>query len=244
MKKVLLIILPCILTACAIVPPSRKNPTATTSYKLLQLTAEADTVTAGYPKNNATVTAILAGKYAGGTAMAETMTAMPSGTPVPTIPLDSPACRPEDLKTSFQSMGATQSILLGGGLTNISNRLCFLQAWPQVLMVDQQGKPLDVDYNYFEKGAGDATSAATAQARDAATAKVGVWPGGTAWLSMIWMNWCGAPVPGGAVIRLKLWGNTDTIDIPTDQQTGGTCNAPGYRSSISISKIPSAIPPQ
>jgi hypothetical protein len=244
MKRFLLIILPCILAACTPGAPFGKPPTATTSIKLLQLTAEAETVTAGYPRNDATITAIMANKYAGGTAMAETMTAMPGATPVPTIPPDSPFCRSADLRIFFQSMGATQSILLGAGVTNIGSAACFLQAWPQVTLVDQQGRPLDVDYTYYEMGPGDAASAATEQARDAAAAMVGVPPGWTAWLNLIWMNWCGAPISGGAVIRLKLWDYAGTIAIPTGLQNGGTCNAPGYRSSISIAKFPPAIPPQ
>ena len=256
MRRLLLLIVPCILAACGPASPGPvADPTAVngqmytqapgfSATKLFQLTVEVETRTAGYPKNDATITAIMASKYGMGTAMAETMTAMPTETPIPTIPPDSPFCRPADLKTSFQSMGATQSILLGAGLKNISNGPCFLQAWPQVLLVDQRGKPLDVDYNYFEMGPGDASSAATEQARDAATARVSLWPGWTAWLNLIWMNWCGAPIPGGAVIRLKLWENNGTMTIPTDLQTGGTCNAPGYRSSVSVSKFPPALPPQ
>jgi hypothetical protein len=255
-KRLLLLILPCILAGCGSASPGlAAGPTATNGQmdtqapglaatKLFQLTAEMETVTAGYPKNDATITAIMANKHALGTAMSETMTAMPTETPVPTIPADSPFCRTDDLKTSFQSMGATQSILLGAGLTNISNTPCFLQAWPQAELVDQQGRPLDVDYNYFEMGPGDAVSAATEQARDTATARVGVWPGWTTWLNLIWMNWCGTPISGGAVIRLRLWGNAGMLVIQTGLQTGGTCNAPGYRSSISIAKFPPASPSQ
>jgi hypothetical protein len=244
MKWLLLIILPCILTACMVGAPIKKTATATTGLKLLQLTAEAETVTTGYPKNDATITAILASKYAGGTAMAETMTAKPTETPIATIPPDSPFCHPADLKVSFQSMGATQSILLGGGLTNASKTPCFLLAWPQVMLVDQQGRPLDLDYTYYKMGPGEAASAATEQARDATTARVGIWPGWSTWLNLIWRNWCGAPISGGAIIRLKLWDNTGTIDIPTDLQSSGTCNAPGYRSTISIGKFLPAMPPQ
>ncbi|MCX6038591.1 MAG: DUF4232 domain-containing protein, partial [Chloroflexi bacterium] len=146
MKRILFFILPCILVACTSIVPRQPTETVTTNPKLFALTAEAETVTSGYPANEATITAIMATKYAGGTEMAATMTAQPTGTPVPTIPPDSPFCRPADLKTSFGSNAATQQILLGAGLTNISATPCLLQAWPQVLLVDRQGRPLDVDY--------------------------------------------------------------------------------------------------
>lgn len=244
MKRILFFILPCILVTCTFIVPRQPTETATTNPKLFALTAEAETVTSGYPANEATITAIMATKYAGGTEMAATMTAQPSETPVPTIPPDSPFCHPADLKTSFASNGATGSILLGAGLKNISGNPCFLQTWPQVLLLDQQGKQLDVDYGYFDMGTVDVASAATEQAQESATAKVGLWPGWTVWINLIWQNWCGAPVSGGAVIGLTLINSAGVIDIPTDVQTGGACNAPGYRSYVGISKLGLASPPQ
>ncbi len=246
MKRILFFILPWFLAACVVPPvPATELPTesAFERTKLFSLTAEAETVTSGYPANNATITAIMATKYAGGTEMAATMTAQPADTPVPAIPPDSPFCRPADLKTSFGSNAATQQILLGAGLTNISNTPCFLQAWPQVVLMDRQGNPLDVDYNYFEMGTGDASSAATEQARGSTSAKVGVWPGWTAWLNLAWSNWCGEPISGGVVIQLTLINTVGVLNIPTDIQSGGACNAPGYRSSGGISKFLPAMPP-
>lgn len=244
MKRFLFFILPCILVACAFVVPKQPTETATMNPKLFALTAEAETVTSGYPANDATVTAILATKYAGGTAMAETMTAMPTPSLTPTIPPDSPPCRPADLKTDSGSNVATGgTILLGAGLTNTSGTPCFLQAWPQVLLVDRQGQPLDVDYSYFDISAGSAEAAATEQAQESATARIDLWPGWEASLSLMWGNWCGAPVSGGIVIRLTLINNAGVVDIPTDVQAG-ICNAPGYRSSVGISKLSLATPPQ
>jgi hypothetical protein len=243
MKRFLFFILPCILVACASIVPKQPTETATMNPKLLALTAEAETVTSGYPANDATVTAILATKYAGGTEMAATMTAQPTETPVPTIPPDSQLCRPADLKTDPSSGFAMEQILLGAGLTNISGTPCFLQAWPQVLLVDRQGQPLDVDYSYFDIRAGSAEAVATEQAQESATARIGLWPGWEASLSLMWGNWCGAPVSGGVVIRLTLINNAGVVDIPTDVQAG-ICNAPGYRSSVGISKLGPAIPPQ
>ncbi len=245
MRRILFLILAFALAACASAQARGASPTVSTfeQTKLFLLTAEAETVTAGYPKNDATITAIMATKYAGGTAVAATMTAQPTETPVPTIPPDSPFCQPADLKTSFASQGATQNILLGAGLTNISNAPCFLQAWPQVVLLNQEGKPLDVVYHYFESGPAEAATAAAEQARDSTTAKVGIWPGWSAWLNLIWSNWCGAAVSGGAVIRLTLGDNAGRIDIPTDIGSGGACNASGFPSDVGIGKFDPALPP-
>jgi len=246
-RRYLFLILPCILAACAAPPvPATKVLTeaAFERTKLYGLTAEAETVTSGYPANDATITAIMATKYAGGTEMAASMTAQPSETPIPTIPPDSPVCRPADLKTSFGSNAATQQILLGAGLMNISDTPCFLQAWPQVLLVDQQGKPLDVDYNYFDVGAGDAISAATEQAQESTTVWIGLWPGWEAGFQLAWGNYCGKPFSGGVVIQLTLMNDAGVINIPTDIiEAGGACNAPGYQSSVGISKLSLVMPP-
>jgi hypothetical protein len=212
--------------------------------KIFQITAEAETQTGGYPANGATITAIVAGKNAFGTAMAATLTAQPSETPLPAVPADSPDCRPESFKTSFGSNGATGSITLNAGLTNIGAEPCFLQAWPQVVLADRRGKPLDADYGYFDLSAGDAASAATAHSRESETAKIGVLPGWTASLFLIWQNWCGGDIPGGAIIRLTLIHNLGTIEISTDLESGGRCDAPGYRSYVGISKFGPASPPQ
>jgi hypothetical protein len=249
MKHFLFFILPCILVACGLASPGTVAvPTVVNGQeytqapgfpatKLFQLTAEAETVTAGYPKNDATITAIMENKYAGGTAMAETMTAQPSETPIPTVPAEAPFCKSTDLKSSFSSNAATQTILLSGGLTNISASPCFLQVWPQVLLVDQQGRPLDVDYGYFDMGPGTAGSAATQRAQEYTTAKVGLWPGWSIWANLFWQNWCGKSITGGVVIRLTFNNNTGVINIPTDIGDGGACNAPGSRSYVGIAKL-------
>ena len=244
MKNILYFILPFLMAACAASPVPATNTPGESAFdrtKLFAITAEAETQSSGYPKNDATITAIMLNKYAGGTAAAASMTAQPSETPTPTIPPDSPYCHPADLKTSFNSMGATQNIMLSAGLTNISSAPCYLQAWPQVLLVDRHGKLLDADYNYFDISAGDAASAATEQVQESGTARIGLWPGWEGWVNLIWSNWCDEPIPGGVVIHLTLGNNAGVMDIQTDIQAGGACNAPGYRSSVGISKIESTI---
>jgi hypothetical protein len=240
-----------LLAACA--PPSVsaiKTPPqpAFVRTKIYLNTAEVETQTSAYPANDATITAILASKYALGTAMAGTMTAQPSETPLPilpTIPLDSAYCGPDGLKSTFGWDGAAGNILFGAVLTNIRDVPCFMQAWPQVILVNRQGKPLDSDYGYFDTNADDAALAATAQAQESATAKIGVRPGWTASLSLNWQNWCAAGVQDGVIIRLTLFDNLGALDIPADFGWTGKCESlPGARSFVSISKFGPASPPQ
>ena len=204
--------------------------------KLYQLTEPAETFIAGYPKNAATIPALMAGKYALGTAMAATATAQPSETPLPIVPAGAPFCQPADLQGSFGSNGATQSILLSAGLKNTSAEACFLQSWPQVRLVDRQGRLLDVEYSYFDFGLSAPASTATEEAKEANTAKVGLWPGWSVWANLVWYNWCAAPVSGGVVIRMTF-NNSGVINLPTDIPGGGTCNTPGQRSYVGINKL-------
>lgn len=185
----------------------------------------------------------MATKFTGGTEAVETMTAMPTLTLTPAIPSDSPLCTPDELKVTFNLNGAMQDVLLGAGFTNLGNSPCYMQAWPQVILVDGQSHPLDVDYHYFDLHS-DASTGATEQARDSGTAKAGLWPGWIAEFTLMWGNWCGKPVPGGAVIRLTLMNHLGTIHIPTGVSAGGTCNAPGDRSTVGISNLEVLPPPQ
>lgn len=237
-------------TSIATRPTTEHTPITTEKAfaltKAFGITAEAETETEVSPKNGATVTAIVAAKFAGATEMAATIAAIPTLTVTPAIPMDSPLCRPIDLNTSVQSgpLGAMAGAFsIGVGFTNISNTPCYMQAWPQVILVDKQGNPLDVDYGYFA-GSADASVAATEQARDSKTVQVGLWPNWTARLSLVWSNWCGAPVSGGVLIRLTLPNHLGTINIPTDISAGGTCNASSYRSYIGISQLDVAPPPK
>jgi hypothetical protein len=249
MKHLLLFILPCILTACAAIAPApttEQTPAPISTGKIVALTkavimtGEAETETEVSPKNNATVMAILATKFAGGTEAAETMTALPTLTLTPAIPSDSSLCHPIDLKASYRSgpLGAMMGMFsISVGFRNINNSPCYFQTWPQVILLDGQGKPLDVDYGYFDPSGVDAVVAATEQARESATAKVGLWPGWEAWINLNWGNWCERPLIGGVIIRLTLINDIGTIHVPTDIRSGGVCNAPGYRSYINISKV-------
>ena len=80
MRRILYTILPFLRVACSLAPGRATTPTESDfeQTKFFPMTREAETVTAGYPKNDATITAIMATKYTGGTEAAATMTAIPS----------------------------------------------------------------------------------------------------------------------------------------------------------------------
>jgi len=235
-----------ILAACSSLTPSspqKATESAIQRTKLFALTAEAETQVASAPKNTSTLTAILATKSAGGTEAAATMTALPSPTLTPTIPANSRLCQTYDLKTSSTSNGAGGSIIISVGLNNTSSSPCFLPAWPEVMLTDSDGQPLDAQYGYYLSGA-DANTAATLQAQEAQTARLGLMPGWTAWLNLIWQNDCCKPLPGGVVIHLILIDHSSALDIPTDVEQGGRCEDEKLPTYIGISKLEQAIPPQ
>lgn len=229
MRNLFLLFLPCLLVACSPAAsqiPATDAPTVDFSAtKLYQLTAEMLTVTAIQPKNDATITAILANKYALGTSMAETMTAMPTLTLTPTIPPDSPLCRAQDLQAAFMgAMGATQSIAFGVDLTNVKGLPCYLQLWPQAILVNASGNPLDIQYTY---------SGPSRLAFDA-EAVLGLPPERTAGFSFQWGNWCMPAIQGGVSIRLTMAQDGGTLIIPTGLNAGGVCNDSGSPSWVGI----------
>jgi hypothetical protein len=248
MRHWLWLILPLIIAACG---PASTSPTAAqtdmnsheytqppafSATELFVLTAESEPAPAGYTQEAATITAITAGKSTPGTATAVTISPQPSETPLPTVPASAPFCQPADLQKYFGTSGASQQVLVSAGLQNKGTRACFLQVWPQVRLEDKQGRALDVDYGYFDIGFSLPGAAATERAQKYATARVGLWPGWSIWINLLWQNWCAAPVAGGTVIRLTF-NNTGVINITTDVTGGGTCSAQGQRSYVGISKL-------
>lgn len=234
------------MVACAaVIAPQTEQPLAiiaTESMVMLtkapMMTAEVETQTAIGPKNDAAITAIMKTKFAARTEMAETITSMPTETPTPTIPTDSRFCGPSDLKTSHDNSGGAGNTLLTAVIINISRTPCYMQAWPQVILTDEQGDPLDVDYSYPDMSASDAASAATE--------KVGLWPGWQAWFTLIWFDsrtWCGSPINGNLVMQVTLMDNLGTFKIPTDFHPGAVCDTLGSRTSVSITKLELMLPP-
>jgi photosystem II stability/assembly factor-like uncharacterized protein len=237
------------LVACGPVIPSNRplqnepilSQTATEPVFILTkfagITAEAETQTAISPKNDATLTAILATKFVGATQAAGTITAQPTETPIPAIPTNAAFCTPADLKTNYAASGSTGSALLSVVMTNI-NAPCYLQAWPQATLVDVQGNALDVDYSYLDLNSSESASASIE--------KIGLGHGWTARFDLIWSDsrtWCGAPVIGNLVIRLKLMNESGILEVPTDFQPGTVCDPPSSRTSVIVSKIYLEPPP-
>ena len=232
MRRLFLLFLPFLLVACS--PAASQIPVTDTSTvdfsatKLYQLTAEMLTVTANQPKNDATITAIMANKYALGTSMAETMTAIPTLTPTPTIPPESPPCRAQDLQAAFMgAMGATQSIVFGVNLTNVKGLPCYLQLWPQAILVNGSGNPLDIQFTY------NVPSDLTFDAE----ALLGLAPERTAGFSFQWGNWCMPAILGGVSIRLTMAQDGGTLTILTGLTAGGVCNDSGSPSWVGISSF-------
>lgn len=124
-------------------------------------------------------------------------------------------------------MGATQSIVFGVSLTNSSGLPCFLQLWPQAVLVDASGDPLDIQYTYNGPDSLPVD----------ASAMLGLPPGRTADFSLQWGNWCMPVVQKAVFIRLTLVQKSGMITFPTGLTAGGVCNDPGNMSWVGISPI-------
>jgi hypothetical protein len=229
MKTSFLLVLVVIMAACTLAVPGLAPPSPDFSAtKLFQLTAEMETATAGAPQNQATSEAVLATKTAGGTAEAETMTAEPTLIPTAAIPPGSPACRARDLQAVFTgAQGATQTIVFEVSVTNLGSQPCFLQQWPQALLVDPQGDPLEVSYSYSDPSYD-------------LKAVLRLPPGRTANFGFQWGNWCLPAVQAGVQVRLLLAGEGGTLTIPTGITTGGVCNDASSPSWVGI--FPFSLP--
>lgn len=243
----LLLAITTLLAACTASAPSATNVPTQSAYELTKMfafTADAETQTSEVPANDATLSAVVATKSAAATAMAARITAQPTVPPAPTIPANSPMCAAQNLKAvPYSGVPATGGeFLFGAVLTNISATPCFLQAWPQIQLMDRQNQPLDVEYHYFDSSGGDAAFAATRQAQESDSAMLGLSPDRSVELHLAWRNWCGTPLPDGAVIRLTLFDSAGAIDIATNIQA--SCDTPGVRSQVGIDKLSPVTPPQ
>jgi hypothetical protein len=234
-----------------ITPSVTPTPPPIAQTKLAYLTADAQTLTARPTYNDATVTAILSQKATGRAAMALTMTAYPTVTPTPTLPPDAPPCQAADLTGEARTNGAGGSITFGVSITNRGSQLCFLQGPPEIALVDNQGKALDIHINNEcfpqcgptpdpNQTPSMATQTAlaplqTVQASLVLNGKIGLAPGASAVIFMIWSNWCQPFPQGGVRVQLTLPGGS-LIEIPGDAGGGGRCDAPGEPSSMMVSQ--------
>jgi hypothetical protein len=200
----------------------------------------------------ATNTAIVASKATAGAAWDLTRTALPTLTPSPTVPVNARACRASDLRGEAGAQGATGSIVFSVGLTNISTSVCTLQGPPQIQLIDQHGRVLDMRYythcflcDMSTSEAEEATPlpatitpripTETAVVQERLYGKIGIGPGKRIGVFLIWDNWCQPFPEGGVIIRLTLPDRLGKVDIPTDAYVGGRCDAPKARSSLMVS---------
>lgn len=206
------------------VPIESKVPTdvAFMLTKLYAGTAEVETQIGPIP-NDATLTAIVATKYALNTQSVLTETAQPTETPFPPVPPHTPPCRPGDLKAQpYGNEGAGGNIAMGGGIVNRSASPCFLQDWPVFSLVDAAGRPLDVQY----------------EDEDETYGYLLLLPGQSVGFMFAWGNWCGGEVIGGVFIRVFLPDRAGSIDIPPGSSPnppvygGGRCDDPTSKSFI------------
>jgi hypothetical protein len=180
------------------------------------------------PQVEQTLSPVLATKYAGNTEAVLTESALPTKTPTPGIPPQTPPCQPGNLKPiPYGSMGAGGTIEMGGGIINSTTFACYLQSWPDFSLVDAAGNPLDIQYERKDEGDGD----------------ILLFPGQLARLNFAWGNWCEPPVAGGVFIRLTLPDPSGSIDIPpggvnSPIYAGGQCGDSNSKSIVfSISRF-------
>lgn len=232
-----------LLTSCNTPTGSARESPTSTSYEHTQPydnTAGATTATAGVPVNTETIPNIVATQYAEGTKMAASMTANPTHTPIPptvTIPASSDLCKSSDLKSEvIQGSPATGGLFLFYMvLTNISDKPCFLQGWPDVQFLDRQHQLLEVDYGYYDPYGDNQSAVATKRVVDISSLKVGLYPRSSVNINMGWRNWCGSKLDEGIIIRLTLIDGKEMIDVPTDVKA--FCDYPGNPSEVIISRF-------
>jgi hypothetical protein len=217
MKRFLSAAVALFLVACS---PAPLSATARPANSSTPPFTDTPSVTAN-PKDQ-TVTAIMATKFAMRTEAALAEAALPTETPTPPVPPQTPPCRPGGLKAKpYGSMGAGGTIEMGGGITNISASACYLQTWPVFSLVNKAGKPLDIRYESGDERYGYLLLS----------------PGQSAGFSFAWGNWCEPEVAGGVYIRLILADHAGSIDIPpggvnSPVYGGGHCADPGSKSFI------------
>ncbi len=228
MKKISPFLLLAILLAGCLSNPS-KSPGLSAS-PLSTLTPASPATTAVPNPTGLFITQVMGQKYA-----AQTQSALiPTETPTPGIPSDSPACHAADLTAGTSFQGATGNLAISIGVINTSAVPCFLPAWPAVQLLTPSGTPLDVEYQYITMNGNPSSLPPTAGANHSETLEYGLAVGRTASMILSWSDWCQGAVNPGVTIQLELLGIGNRIDIPTDIGGGGRCDDPGGPSIIQV----------
>ena len=161
---------------------------------------------------DATDTAIVVRKYAEGTQAALTFTALPTATEtatIPAIPPDSPPCAADALTATYLAGGgAMQAVLADITIANVGTGPCYVQAWPNVVLLDEQGRRIDFLYNYYDWFPPQAYPAPP-------DAMVGLLPGWKGGISLMIRGVCGGHQGPGVTIRLILMAALGQLDMQT-----------------------------
>jgi hypothetical protein len=133
-------------------------------------------------------------------------------------------------------------------LMNVGNRTCILQGPPHAQIVNMQGIPLQVEvhpvcFNCTPGNGQTPTSPAqeipavtqTAAAEAVLTGELGLAPHQAAKIFLVWYNYCEPFPSGGVSVRLNL-PPSGYLDVPTDAQTGGRCDASDHPSTLMVSQ--------
>ncbi len=223
-----------LLTACESAPMNGASLATESTPPPTQITSTNSTSQPSVsPTPGATelfITQVMATKYAAQTQYA----ALPTVTPTPTIPPDSPACKPSDLQTTVHLNGATGRIALEVGVTNTSKTACFLPSWPKVELLDNSGKALDIVYEYDYLNANPSSLPPTQENNPGEPLVYGMEANQTAGLFLLWGNWCQGTVQGGVIMRMFLLGSNTWLDISTEAGGGGHCDEPTSPSTIAV----------
>jgi len=169
---------------------------------------------------------LLAGctRPAGGVAPTE----LPLNFPSP-APGSTPFCQSADLGVSSNSIGATGALMLGITLTNNSKNPCALANPPQITLLDDGNKPIEIQIANIPNG--DATPA---------PAQMELGTGESAILSLVWRNYC-QPLPKDKLIVRLALAAEQNLDVAMDLLSEPRCDAKTEASTLTIA--PYSYPP-
>jgi hypothetical protein len=123
---------------------------------------------------------------------------------------------------------------MAGGIsfTNTSASACSLVGRPRLDLFDQSGRALRVAQGASASGP-EATPTIVALPVHATA---------TAWVQIVWGNWCG-PLPGNVTVRVTLPASDTPIAVPNAFTGAPRCDAPNAGSGLGIGVFQPVVPP-
>jgi hypothetical protein len=174
----------------------------------------------------------------------ETITAVPTATPLPTFPADAPLCNASDLQISAFTEGFPTYLQFDVTIINVGKSVCSLQGPPDIKLVDRDGTMLDIGYSFHcitcnrfvpnLRALPFPTQTATAQ--QLLSSGIGVGPGEHVGVFMEWENWCQPFPEGGVELRLVFSDSLGFVKGPTNAYVGGPCRFSNDSSQIWVSQ--------